>query len=105
MLISKINAQDQSQYAYFTQLNVEEPETYNHTLSRWYSSEWSQAIREELDQLKKNNIWTLVNKRNMQPGCGALSSKWFYKGREMSIEILHDSRLNGLSKAIYSNLG
>lgn len=48
-------------------------------MSGSYSSQWSRAMREELDQLEKNNTWTLVNKKNIQPGHRALSGKWVYK--------------------------
>lgn len=74
-IIAEASAQDQDQFAYSTQLDIEEPETYNRAMSRSYSSQWSQAMREELDQLKKNNTWTLVNKRDIQPDHRALSGK------------------------------
>ncbi len=38
-LISEANAQDQGQYTYSTQLDVEEPETYNRAISGPYSSQ------------------------------------------------------------------
>lgn len=36
-------------------------------------------MREELDQLEKNNTWTVVNKKSIQPGRQVLSGKWVYK--------------------------
>lgn len=52
--ISKANTQNQDQFAYSTQLDIEEPETYNRTMNGSYSSQWSWAMREKLDQLEKN---------------------------------------------------
>lgn len=78
-IIAEASAQDQDQFAYSTQFDIEEPETYNRAMSGSYSSQWSRAMREELDQLEKNNTWTLVNKRDIQPGHRTLSGKWVYK--------------------------
>lgn len=40
-IIAKASAQDQDQFAYSTQLDIKEPETYNRAMSRSYSSQWS----------------------------------------------------------------
>lgn len=59
-LISEANAEDEVQFVFSAQLDVEEPETYNRAMSRTYAPQWSQAIRKELYQLEKNNTWTLI---------------------------------------------
>lgn len=48
------NATDPGEFAFATQLDVVEPETYNKAMSGSQAQEWSQAMTEELDQLKAN---------------------------------------------------
>lgn len=57
--------------------------------------QWAQAIIEELDQLEKNDTWTLVPKQEMELGHRVLGASGFIKSNEMSTEILRASRPDG----------
>lgn len=78
-LISKVNAEDEAQFVFSTQIDVEEPETYNRAMNGTHAPQWSQAMREELDQLEKNNTWTLVWKDQIPASHCPLGGKWVYK--------------------------
>lgn len=78
-LISEANAEDETQFVFSAQLDVEEPETYNWVIIGIHAPQWSQAMRGELDQLKKNNTWTLVWKDQIPSGYRPLGGKWVYK--------------------------
>ena len=78
-LISEANAEDEAQFVFSTQLDVEEPKTYNRATSGTHAPQWSQAMREVLDQLEKNNTWTLVRKDQIPAGHRLLGGKWVYK--------------------------
>lgn len=80
-LISEANAEDEAQFAFSAQLDVKEPETYNRAMSGAYAPQWSQAMREELDQLEKNNTWNLFRKDQIPQGHRPLGGKWVYKVR------------------------
>ena len=43
------------------------------------ASQWVQAMTEKLDQLHKNDTWTLVPKDKIEPGHRPLGGKWVYK--------------------------
>ncbi len=75
----KANAGDPGEYAFATQIDVEEPETYNRAMSRPHAQQWSQAMKEELDQLETNQTWELLHKRDIEPGHKPLGGKWVYK--------------------------
>lgn len=52
--IHKANASDASEFTSSTQLDIEEPETYERAINGSHRQEWAQAIQEGLDQLVKN---------------------------------------------------
>lgn len=73
------NATDPGEFAFVTQLDVEEPEIYNKAMSGSEAQKWSQAMTEELDQLKANETWILVHKSQIKPRLKPLGGKWVYK--------------------------
>ncbi len=77
--INSANAVDQDQFANSTQFDVEEPETYSRAMQGPHAAEWARAMEEELDQLHKNETWTLVHQDEMEAGHRALGGKWVYK--------------------------
>lgn len=77
--IHKANAVDQGHFACSSQLDVEEPETYTKAMHGPNAPQWAQAMTEELDQLHKNNTWTLVHKDEIEPGHRPLGGKWVYR--------------------------
>lgn len=75
-LHTEANALDQSQFACTTQLDVEEPETYNKAMQGPHAAQWSQAMKGELDSLYENNTWIRVPKEEIQTGHRPLGGKW-----------------------------
>lgn len=53
--VNVANTVDQDQFACFTQLDVEKPETYACTMQGPNAAKWIKAMEEELDQLEINN--------------------------------------------------
>ena len=77
--IHAANATNQDHFVCSTQLDVEEPETYTRAMQGPNASQWVQAMTEKLDQLHKNDTWTLVPKDKIEPGHRLLERKWVYK--------------------------
>ena len=77
--LMKANAGDPGDFAFATQFDVEELETYERAMSGPHSQQWAQAMKEELDQLHKNETWTLVDKETVEPDHKPLGGKWVYK--------------------------
>lgn len=73
-LTSEANLGDESQFFFSTQLDVEESETYNRA-SGAHAPQWSQAMREELDQVEKNCTWDLLHKDQIPAGQRPLGGK------------------------------
>ena len=44
-----------------------------------HTAEWARAMEEELDQLHKNETWTLVHRDEMEEGHRALGDRWVYE--------------------------
>lgn len=78
-LTSEANVGDESPFFFSTQLDVEESETYNRAMSGAHAPQWSQAMREELDQLEKNCTWDLIHKDQIPAGHRPLEGKWVSK--------------------------
>lgn len=82
ILASKLfqaNAQTRADYAIATQLDAEEPESYNKAMQCSHAPQWAQVMREELDSLHKNKTWILIPKDVMEAGHRPLGEKWVYK--------------------------
>ena len=82
LLATKIhaaNAGDLDQFVGSTQFDVEEPETYTRAMQGPNATEWARAMKEELDQLQKNDTWILVPRSEIEPGHQPLGGKWVYK--------------------------
>lgn len=47
-------------------------------MSGTHAAQWSQAMREELDQLEENNTWELVHRDQIERGHQPLGGKWVY---------------------------
>jgi hypothetical protein len=54
----------------------EDPRTYKEAVSCPQSKLWVEAIREELNSMKKNKVWELVSLPNI---CKAIGCKWILK--------------------------
>lgn len=77
--IYKTNGGDTSKFTSLTQLDIEKPETYKRAMYGLRGQQWAQAIKKELDQLKKNKTWTLVSKHSIESSHKPLSEKWVFK--------------------------
>ena len=53
----------------------QDPITYKEAISRVDSEMWVQAINEELDSMKKNNVWEYVDR----PSHKVIDSRWIFK--------------------------
>ena len=53
-----------------------EPKTVKQALSSSHADDWSNAMSNEVNSLKKNNVWTLVE---LPAGRKAIGSKWIFK--------------------------
>ena len=73
------NAQSKGDYVLATQLDVEEPESYNRAMQCPHASQWAQAMKEEIDSLHENKTWVLIPKNEMESGHRPLGGKWVYK--------------------------
>ena len=78
-MVNSANAVDHDQFSNSTQFYVEEPETYSRVMQGPHAAKWARAMEEELDQLHKNETWTLVHRDEMEAGHRALGGKWVYK--------------------------
>lgn len=43
------------------------------------AAQWVKTMEEKLDQLHKNETWTLVPKNNIEPNHCLLEGKWVFK--------------------------
>lgn len=77
--LHKANSTDLGDFVFSTQLDVEEPETYEQAISCPYAQQWAHAIQEEVDQLEKNKTWDLVPMSEVKTGHKPLSGKWVFK--------------------------
>lgn len=77
--IHAANAGDLDQFVGSTQFDVEVPETYTRAMQGPNATEWAKAMKEELDQLHKNDTWILVPRSKIEPGHRPLGGKWVYK--------------------------
>lgn len=78
LLASKIytvNAEDFNQFVCSIQFNVKEPKTYVKAMQGLNAAQWAKAIEKQLNQLYKNETWTLVPKDNIKPGHCLLGGK------------------------------
>ena len=73
--INSVNARNYDQFVYVTQFDTEEPETYARAIQGPNATQWAKAIEEKLDQLHKNETWTLIPASGMKPGYQALGGK------------------------------
>ena len=81
-IIHKTNIRDTDEFTSSTQLDVEEPETYKQVIYGPHRRQWVQAMKEKLDQLEKNETWTLVPKHSIELGYKTLSGKWVFKVKQ-----------------------
>lgn len=71
LLASKIyivNERNLDQFVFSIQFDVKEPKTYIREIKGLNAAQLAKAIKEELYQLHKNEIWILVPKTSFEPG-------------------------------------
>ncbi|CAL2240345.1 unnamed protein product [Prunus armeniaca] len=47
----------------FDGIEFEDPSNYKHAMSSEYSEKWIEAMQSELESMKSNNVWELVEPR------------------------------------------
>lgn len=57
-------------------LEVEEPQNYQEAITSPYAVQWKRAMDEEIESLKKNNTWSIVDQ---QDGGKLVQNRWVYK--------------------------
>lgn len=57
-------------------VNYEEPETYEEAITSNEADKWKKAMDEEIDSLRRNQTWTLVNPPQDQQ---VIDNRWIYK--------------------------
>lgn len=65
-----------TKYTYLSVNNLPDPETYEEVLRRPDKDLWIKAMQEEVESLKKNETWDLVD---VPPDRKAIKSKWVFK--------------------------
>ena len=51
----------------------EEPKRIQQALSSPKAKEWFEAMKEEMNSMKSNRVWDLVD---LPPGCKTIGNKW-----------------------------
>ena len=59
-----------------------DPETFSQALSCKESNLWYNAMKDELDSMKSNEVWDLIE---LPQGAKAIGCKWVYKTKRDSL--------------------
>lgn len=65
----------------FDGIEFEDPSNYKHAMSSEYSEKWIEAMQSELESMKSNNVWELVEPRQ---GIKPIGCKWVFKTKKDS---------------------
>lgn len=57
------------------------------------ANKWRESIKSEFDSLKKNETWTLVEKKEVPRGTKIISSRWIFKVKSEPNSVRYKSRL------------
>ena len=80
--MNSANGSDHDQFAFASQLDVEEPETYARAMQGPNATHWAKAMKEKLDQLRKTKTWELMSAREIVLGHRASGEKWVYRVKQ-----------------------
>lgn len=69
-------------------MHVQEPKGYQEAIECAYHAQWALAMKAEMNALKKNSAWTLVQP---PPHVNIIGSKWVYK-----IKLREDGNIEAL---------
>lgn len=78
-IIYKLNAKFVNEFTSLISLNIKEPKIYNQIINISHTQQSTQAIKEKLDQLEKNEIQTFISENSIKPGHQPLFKKWIFK--------------------------
>ncbi|GJR64177.1 retrotransposon protein, putative, ty1-copia subclass [Tanacetum coccineum] len=74
-----------------------EPPNYQATLSDPKSKKWLEAMNAEMQSMKDNQVWTLVD---LLPNCKTVRSKWLFKKKTDMYGNIHTYKARLVAKAI-----
>jgi len=63
-------------YNFYTYLVENYPTSFLEATSAPYAKQWDKAIRIEIESIKKNNTWTLIN---LIKGAKPIGCKWIFR--------------------------
>ncbi|XP_059650629.1 uncharacterized protein LOC132296441, partial [Cornus florida] len=73
--LTELEADDGEEYSHFTMLSSIEPKSYSEAQK---SEDWVVAMKEKLEQIHKNDTWTLVPRPVAK---NVIGSKWIYRNK------------------------
>jgi hypothetical protein len=65
------------------------PTSYHEAVNGLESSQWTKAMLEEIDTLKRKHCWDLIQKSDMPPGTRAIPGRWVYKKKLNPDDSIH----------------
>lgn len=74
--MQKANAASSAEFLSLSQFDIKKPKSYKQAINRPHVQQWAPAIQRQLDQLEKNETWTLVAKNDVEQGHKPLFGKW-----------------------------
>lgn len=73
ILSSRLRSQDKTHHAKLSTMEAEEdPRTFGEAMQRPDKNQWLRAMQEEIDSLKKNKVWQLLDR----PNGNVVTNKW-----------------------------
>lgn len=77
--LEAVQAYDPQTFAFVTQFDLAEPQSYEAAMDSAQAERWAEAICREWDCLIKNGTWIEVQESELPPGTPVLSGKWVFK--------------------------
>ncbi|GMP70896.1 hypothetical protein CsSME_00029532 [Camellia sinensis var. sinensis] len=75
-----------------------EPKNLKEALSSPASKEWSTAMEEEIESMKKNHVWDLVD---LPLGCKTIGNKWVLKIKRKADGSIERYKARLVAKELY----
>ena len=86
---------------FYTYLIKDDPLSFLEAISSSDANLWEQAIRTEIDSIKKNNTWTLVD---LLEGANPIGCKWIFKRKYNPDESIDKYKARLVAKGFTQNL-
>ena len=79
-----------------------DPETFSQALSCKEFDLWYNAMKDELDSMKSNEVWGLIE---LPQGAMAIGCKWVYKTKRNSLDIIERYKVRLVAKGFTQKEG